>query len=474
MSIKFDYIQTETYSDFPSIEIKDVIGFMKYAEGNSVKFIFYMDENKNEHHEKIFFFPANNIIYKILSGGYESLEDYGDAIKNEFPSSEQFYDAKKIGCCTYSEYKHLKDLDIKNMELFSLARKGGFIKGYEEFQKKISEYKKNIPTSIIPDDINNPILLMRYAAEKGFHQYKEFEKVYDLGFPDIFIYNEAVSKGFKSSTNFYSAVQSGFNEFKEFDEAKKISIQTKAEYDNYKYFKVPGSKGLSCDEFLVLEIIKLQENGSILSLNEIRNLLNTDQEKYKISFGDDSAKVIPLWYTQKLASDDNLENFLLKNDEAKKNGFLDEEKKTFEIFRISRAKVYIDASNVARSNSVDDNSARFKNLKIVIDELNSKGFTDIVAIADASLRHLADDQHLLSQIKKDINYYEVPSHTSADEFLIEHARNEKCLIVSNDTFNDWKIKDKWIANNMDYIRIPFLITENKATMPALKAKLNGG
>ncbi len=489
MSTKFEYIRTGNYTDLPSVEVKDVSGFIKYAESLAAKFIFYIenkpdgkDDASEDISDRLFFILDKNIVYKIQSDGYSFLEDYSEALKNGFSEAGEYYDARKKGCCTFLEYKQLKELDINDMEAFAAAQKGGYVKGFEEFKKKYDNYKNIKTTSIIQDDLKNPILLMQYASSKGFHNYREFEKVYDLGFPDIFIYNEAVAKGFKSSNDFYSAVQAGFNDSRDYEDAKKLSIQTRQEYDNYKYFKSNGAKGFSCDEYVLLDLIKKQENGSIISFKELRKMFDAEQEKYKISFSnngsngkDKEIKVIPLWFNQKLAQDDNIKKFLLQNEDIKKHGFYDEDKNTFEIFRISRVKVYIDASNITRhSNDESIKHAKFSNLKMVVDELKSKGFSDIIAIADASLRHHTNDYSVLSNLKKEINYYEVPSHTSADEFLIENARKEKCLIISNDTFNDWKIKDKWIANNMDYIRIPFLIAEGKVMMPALKAKLNGG
>jgi len=489
MNAKFEYILTENYADFPSIEVKDVSGFIKYAESVAVKFIFYIENRRadkedttEEISDRVFYFPVENIIYKIQSAGYSFLEDYAEALKNGFIKACEFYDARKKGCFTFPEYKQLMELDINDMEEFALAQKGGFVKGFDEFKKKFDEYRKVKTTSIIPDSLKNPVLLMQYASDKGFHNYRDFEKVYDLGFPDVYIYNEAVAKGFKSSSGFYSAVQAGFNDSKDYEDAKKLSILTRQEYDHYKYFKNNGTKGLSCDELVLLEVIKQEENGSIISLKNLKKKLDAEQEKYKISFPhngesgrDKEVKVIPLWYTQNLAKDENIKKFLLQNCDVRKNGFFDGDKETFEIFRISKVKAYIDASNVTRhSNDEFRNNAKFSNLKLVVDELKSKGFSNIVAIADASLRHHTSDYSVLNQIKKEIEYHEVPSHTSADEFLIENARREKCLIISNDTFNDWKIKDKWIANNIDFMRIPFLIAEGKVTMPALKAILNGG
>ena len=43
-----------------------------------------------------------------------------------------------------------------------------------------------------------------------------------------------------------------------------------------------------------------------------------------------------------------------------------------------------------------------------------------------------------------------------------------CHIISNDTFNDWKMKDSWIAENIDRIRIPFMIEGDKVTFSGIE------
>ena len=104
-------------------------------------------------------------------------------------------------------------------------------------------------------------------------------------------------------------------------------------------------------------------------------------------------------------------------------------------------------------------------------ELTEKGFSNIIAIADATLKHIAKDQDVLKILLSKIDYKVAPSHTTADEFLIKAAKGDRCLIVSNDTFSDWKIKDRWIAHNIDYIRVPFIINQQRAILSGLEKHL---
>lgn len=213
-----------------------------------------------------------------------------------------------------------------------------------------------------------------------------------------------------------------------------------------------------------MELLKKQEKGEKLSLGRIRQKLNEEQARYSKSFGDEEIKILPVWYIKNLETEEQLKRFLTHNKEIQRIGFFNSGSETFEIFEISRHKVYLDASNIAHySENNNKHTVKFKNIKLVVVALKSKGFSDITVIADATLEHLASDPKVLVELKKDINYYKVPAHTEADEFLIKNAKQDECFIVTNDTFTDWKIKDRWIAEHIDNIRIPFMITEGRIT-----------
>ncbi|QQS31519.1 MAG: hypothetical protein IPM47_18015 [Sphingobacteriales bacterium] len=47
------------------------------------------------------------------------------------------------------------------------------------------------------------------------------------------------------------------------------------------------------------------------------------------------------------------------------------------------------------------------------------------------------------------------------------SKKEHCLLISNDVFRDWKLLDPWIALNIDYYRISFMIKEDTVLLPDL-------
>lgn len=465
----FEYVEANEFHDFSVIEVSDVSGLISFAESNRIKHIFRI--KKEDGYE--FFFSLKNVIYKIEGNGYSTLEEYNDAVSKNFPSAKDYYDAVKGGYTSFREFEESRKVGIDNKDNLMLARNSGFVVGFDNFLKKYEDYKIQKETNCIPNDIDNAVKLYEYAKKKGFDDYAEFEKAYDNSFPDNLIYNEATSKGFTKGEDFFEAVKMGFDECKEYSDAKRLMISSKKEYSDYLHFKDNVTEGLGFDEYQLIQILKHLDNGLVLNIANIRKMLNKEQVRYQRRFEEEDVKVLPLWYIRKIETDDKLKDILKNNEQVKKLGFYNEDKKTFEIFKVSKEKIYIDASNVAYHNKRGKElDARMKNIKIVVDELISKGFKDITAIADASIKHHSKDLKILDKLRKRISYREVPAHTDADEFLIDNAKKDKCLIVSNDTFSDWKIKDKWIAFNIDYIRIPFMITNERVKLVGIEKYIN--
>jgi len=463
-----EYIEASEISNSTNIDIIDVDGFLKLAAAYSIKIVFIIHPKENRlGSDNIFFFPSNGIIYRLHGKNYKTLEEYQQAKNAGFTSSMEFYDALNLGFKTFEEYNHCKSLGIDKKDEYEEAKRCGFVNGYDKFMNNRKSYNNFIHLKDLPEKFHNPVELFKYAKSKHFNNFKEFETAISNGFPEFSIWKEADSKGFKSADDFYPAVERGYYDSKDYFEALKLLIDSKDEFDHYKYFKL-YSEGLNHDEIQIIEYLRTKENDTKHTLPELRSILDTKESEIKKTVTNNIHNALPLWYKSGIDTDEKMKKFLLENKLARRVGFFDPEKDIFEIFKLSRNKIYIDASNVAYSSSSSDKKiAEFKNIKLVIYTLKMLGFKDITIIADATLKHNAKDKHHLNDLKKGISYYEVPAHTSADDFLLQSAKREKCLIISNDNFSDWKIKDRWIANNIDDIRQPFMITNEKVMFAGL-------
>ena len=108
-----------------------------------------------------------------------------------------------------------------------------------------------------------------------------------------------------------------------------------------------------------------------------------------------------------------------------------------------------------------------KNILIMVTFLLEKGFTDITVFTDAGLKHKFIDLELLPEVEKICKFQYTPAEKSADIFLLSFVKENRCFIISNDKFREWKVRDTWVANNIDDYRFPFMIQDEKVIMPNL-------
>lgn len=458
---EFQYLEAKEYLHLPVVEMNDAKSFARFANANDVKYIFRIQQDARAE----FFFTHSGIVYKLNSGGFKTLADIQRAQNGNFPGSKEFYEAESKGIKTYRELKDFGEKGgIENKEEYEAARKTGFVEGMNAFQSKYEGYRKGVLTSVIPEGIDHPVTLHKYAKERGLNTYAEFEKIYDAGFPDKLTYMDGQPRDLTDGNSYHAATTHGFNNRTELNKASKLGLKNKKELDEYEHLEeLKRNRNCSFDELQLLVALSNLENGTVVSLKKARELLEQAQEKFKIpvTTGGEGQKVLPVWYKRTIDEEGKLVEFLRDNKELKKFGFYNKGKKTFEIFKASAVKILVDGSNVAHNGKPKPD---LKNIRAMIKELKFYKFTNIIIIVDASLRHKlkfpAQLEELKNEISKEYVCHEAPSKTEADEFLIATAKKEKCRIVSNDEFKDWKKSDSWVNSKIEDIRIPFRILDN--------------
>ena len=465
MANKFEYIRTAKYADFSSIELEDPVGMVKLAEAHKIKFVFVTEAGEKD--AGIFFFPVGATVYTIARNGYETLEDYAEACTRNFPVAKEYYEAKEGGYKSYNVFTEASKVGKGSKEDFEEARKTGFVKGFEAFSAKYGEYK-NMPHAKIPEGMDSAVKLHAHAKEKGFESYTEFEEAIKAGFPDTLIKKDALAKGFEEAADFFAAMKGGFSGAVEYKDARGKMIPTQAEYDNYITLKEAMGTDFSHDEAQLITLLQARMHGDKLDLKEIKKLLNKEQESYKRTFEGEDVKILPLWYTRKLEKEEAMEDFLSSAKKLKKIGAYNKKKKRFYVMKASRGKVVVDGSNAAFGTTRQRNAKpTFANLRLVLDELVHREFTEITVVVDASLRHRVTDPEGIEKVKSKGKYMQVPANTDADEFIIKIARKAGAYIVTNDTFKDYREKDKWVKKNIDRLRIPFMINDGRVMLSGL-------
>lgn len=465
---KFEYVDIEEMQNFPLIEVKDINGFIRLADSLHSKIIFKTEThsaNGKDATTSDFLIVDKNLCFKLKCNDYKNLDDYEEAVGKLFPNAIDYYEAKKGGYFTYKEFDDCRRTGIVDRTIYQKAQKLGFVDNYERFLEKVEKNKNTLPSIYSFEKFDTAMKIYEYAMTNGFKDYGDFDKAFFLGFTSQFIYEEAKGKGFTYAEDYNNAFKMGFHSQKEYLEAKQLKIPNKIEFDKYSSLKNSSKNGtIGYDEIQLIKILKTHSESKKLTLKKIKELLEKDQEEMK--FERDGAKILPDWYVQRIDKEENLKLFLKDTKDLKEYGFYDKEGEYFEISRISKDIIYVDGSNVAynSSNRDDRQKPKLKHIKDLADELIKMRFMEIRVIADASLRHKLEDKEKLDDLKKVVKYMEAPANTTADEFLLECLKKEKCYLVSNDTYKDWKVKDAWVAENVDGLRIPFMIDNGKVTL----------
>jgi len=403
---------------------------------------------------------AGLLIHK--TNGYKTLENYLTAQEKGFPDAIIFYEALAAGYQNYHDYQLMKEAGISDLITLETMKKRGFINGYNTYK----ELKEKEPNFVLLDTvINNPYELYSYAKKHNFEECSKLLEAFSRGFADADLYSAAKELGFPTYNDFTDASKRGFRFYSDLRKANELGIKDSSDFGNFINLEL-GKKGdQTHDQIVLITILSKIEQGKKISLNKLNSILEKSIEEYKF----ESSNELPKWFTISFKGQNDIATFLDKDNEVKQYGTYDADGEFFEIIQMQKRAVVLDASNVAHnSGGRTDKKVYASNLILMIDFLKSKGFTDISIIADASLRHKLEDADKMEKVKQMAQYLESPKETTADLFLIQYVKRNHCLVVSNDTFREWKVQDSWVAGNIDFYRLSFIIKGQEVLMPDLK------
>ncbi len=411
--------------------------------------------------------------FKINKKGFYTIEDYLDAEKKGFQDFKNYYNkiAKDLKLVNYEEYFNIcengffdpitKSPTETDQELLDMIKK---IMGYRE---------RNYDVKSIIIDVYNK------AKQINYQTFKDLKKGFQLGYENGNDYYDSLGLGFINAKDYLSAKELDLANASIFYEIQEKGFTTKKEIEFYIWSeKYPTTLYKNYDELLLIHYLEnlpigkknvskiYQEYKAKLNElfgNKIKQDLQKNEVLYSVTVNNESDLQKNEMYSITINNERNLQDFLQKNDIVKHIGKYDVEGEYFEklaTLKKSEKKVYLDGSNIAYNSKEKPYTT---NILIAVVALEKLGFSkeNIIVIADKSLQHRIQDRDAFNQMTQESYYHESPAGTKADEFIINFAKTENAIIISNDRFSDYKENDIWVNLNIDRIRIPFsVINEN--------------
>ncbi|MEA2042397.1 MAG: hypothetical protein U9N85_07575 [Bacteroidota bacterium] len=470
------------YNNYNLIEILDIREFLKIFEYINKEIITNRTKNQMQRSyesyalvkeglvfisDDSFIVINDNYLFRISKAGFVSLEDYIESEQSNQLNSDAFYNSKAL------KFGYNNSIDYFD------AVDNGFIDASKQFNRN--------------NHYNN-----RKSPFNGLTDAEIYYKIKKQNYKTFLDYQKGQSKGFKDGIDFYNAQKLGFIEYdhyitaKELDiknaqdyyELSKKGIETKEQIEFYRWSKkIDKSNYQTYDELALIKYLvdmpksrttlkKIYENYKKILENIFDIPIPSNQLRSRTpTYGNIANKPKNELYNVTISNVNQLKKVINENNLIKFIGTYDEDGDFFEKLNSlnkSERYIYIDGSNMAY---IINNEPYAKSIQIIVKHLISLGFNKekINVIVDKSLKHKIKDKDNFNRLKDESNYYEAPAKTDADDYIIKYAKENNGIIISNDRYNDYSIANSWVAHNIDRIRIPVMIIEDK---PKFKGNIN--
>lgn len=451
----YHYFKVKSLSSDMKIEFADLKEFSRFVDLNRIKNIYV--RNSEDKEQNCFAVSHKGGLIHQATEGYESLEDYYDCMSKKFPDANAYYEAKDLGYDNYEDYRLVKESGMEGKSELEEVKDLGYITGFEELRNGGENLSDIGP-------FTNALELFEYAKTQSFESYEELKSANSVGFTQGDQYRIAIEKGFETKEDFETAKEAGFHTAQDWIFAQKRNIKNVEELQLYLDLSQLETKAKAFDQRLLLILLSKLPDGRKVSINKLEELLNESLEEYR----NEETKELFSWFLKEIESQSDIATFLRSEDLVKKYGHYDSDGEFFQTNHLKDRMVVLDGSNVAHNSNGDSKSKpSVANMIKLVKELKNRGFREISVMVDASLRHRLQDKEKLDELEKLASYMETPAGTPADIFIIRFVKMHHCLLVSNDNFREWKATDPWIAQNIDFYRLSFMIKGDTVLIPDL-------
>lgn len=454
-------MKNEMYSYFPVtlvktehlLEFATLKDFSRFLLVHKINTVFLINNEQGE--ATHFAISYKGGLLRQATMGFKTIEDYTKSVSEQFPDAHSFYAALQMGYKTYADYKIVSEAGISNNDEYKAMKGKGFVEGYTDY-KQLEKSDESV--------FANPYELYKHAMANQFENYAEYKAALEKGYNNGGIYRAATAKGFENAADYELSSKLGFDNARDLNYARKHKIRDRADFMRFNDLEMLKDTNAKHDQRLLLTLLSKLPDGKKVSINKLDELLTNALPEYEYA----DTRKMPEWFTIGFSNKQSIVDFLLNDNAVKKYGHYDTDGEYFETKAVQNRTVVIDGSNVAHNSNGNPNSKPLAaNVIAIVKELKKRGFSDITVISDASLRHRLEDKDKLAELKKMAGYLEAPAEAPADIFIIQYVKHHHCLLVSNDLFREWKSLDPWVAHNIDYYRIAFMIKDDAVMLPDL-------
>ena len=461
---EYEYVKVDEMSPMPMIKLKNVEEFSKFAKKCGTGFICIYGGSDADLGK--FFITVNGVVYWIPNQGYKTLYDLFLGTKMGFESGENYYQYNELGFSSLKEYFEFKESGFDDKFDYLKAKKLGFIGALKKLEEEGlahddlldgCKYIVCYTKEGYKDEykIYSDADLYYYAIEEGFKDFEEFSNALLLEFGNAEAYRYALSNGFQTAEKYYSGLEGGFKNIEEYNKAKELGIYSKSSYELYLKLKdiMKDYDLTTFEEALLYDIIFNIPIGDKITINEIWDKLKNDSrikltpkekllvETINLYKTDKIADYTQKWFSKRFNSKGELKKYIIHDEFISSilkynldNGVFEKTPSTI----FSKRYVVIDGINIAQN--IKDNDI-FSHIKSVMDMIKELGFEKIV---------IMEKSEVPSVIYRydDANVKEANSKEEAYDLIINYIKGLGALAITNETFDEWKQKDKWIARNV--------------------------
>jgi hypothetical protein len=450
MKATFRYFHVKSVDPAYVFEFVSLAELYRYAIAKHVKDVFILaDANV----APVFCLLNDQGILQHSTMGFATLEDYATATNNGFTNADVYYTAKQQGYTNVADYNLRLDANIGDKESFDAMRSGGFEAGYQQMVSM---------QTALPIGVHDAYSLYTKALAEGFTTYDSYALAASKGFTNQHTFTAATAAGYPTAADYQEGLDKLFTGYHQLQEARERGFRNMDDMNKCRDLDMMDCVGCSSDERILVSLLSKVKESSLIPIDKIQGGLTRAIDTYRYA----DTQQLPSWLTLSLTGTDTLVNFLCSSNAVKQFGNYIDIEAAYKVNRLKDRQVAIDGYATLHGTVKDSTPVPDLLLKIAV-HLRSKGYERLVLVGKSSHMGILADPQKGEQLLALATLIELPDGIAGLKFQVDFIKRTLCKVVTDSTFAGTRATDKWVAENIDYYKVPFLIKDDEVEVPDL-------